>query len=124
MSLMATSPDPAPTWQTNSLVHHVCQAANSNGLFSAVGHALGVSTNALAPAVSSLTVAPVEARTNATQLLFSMDAHGVPCRVWYTVVPLRDTVLLKVEDFSAEEIARAAQPGSVVDLPQVSVRSL
>lgn len=102
----------------------MCQAANSNGLFSAVGQVLGVSTNALAPPISSLTVAPMDARTNATQLSLSMDAHGVPCRVWYTVVPLRDTVLLQVEDFSAEEIANAAQPGSVLDLPQAGVRSL
>lgn len=42
----------------------------------------------------------------------------MPCRVWYTVLPLRDTVLLEVDDFSAEEIAHAAQPGIVIELPQ------
>ena len=67
-------------------------------------------------------MAPVDARTNATHLTLSMDAPGVACRVWYTVLPLRDTVLLGVEEFSAEEIERAAQPGSVIDLPQASTR--
>lgn len=95
------------------------QAANSNGLFSPVGRVLGVSTNALAPAISSLTVAPMDARTNATQLSLSMDAAGVACRVWYTILPLRDTVFLGVEGLSAPEIVKAAKPGSVLNLPQV-----
>lgn len=96
------------------------QAANSNGLFGPVGRVLGVSTNALAPAISSLDVAAVDARTNATQLSLSMEAPGVPCRVWYTILPLRDTVLLGVEEVAAGEIERAAQPGNVIDLPQAS----
>lgn len=96
------------------------QAANSNGLFSPVGRVLGVSTNGAAPPISSLSVVPVDARTNATRISLVMDAPGNPCRVWYTVLPLRDAVLLHVEDFSAEEIVeRASADESVVDLPQV-----
>lgn len=49
-----------------------------------------------------------------------MDAVGVACRVWYAVLPLVDTVFLSVEEITAQEIADAAQPGSVVDFPQVS----
>lgn len=109
-----------PLLPPNPHFDHV-QAENSNGLFSPVGRVLGVSTNALAPAISSLTVVPVDARTNATQLSLSMDAPGVPCRVWYTVLPLRDTVLLGVEEFSAKKIAQTAQPSKVIDLPQASV---
>lgn len=82
---------------------------------------LGVSTNTLAPSISSLSLAPVDARTNATQLSLSMDATGVPCRVWYAIQPLQDSVLLEVENFSAEEIVEAALPDSVVDLRQASV---
>lgn len=63
----------------------------------------------------------MDARTNATQLSFSMDAPGVACRVWYTVLSLRDTVHLGVEELSAREIEQAAQPSGVVDLPQASV---
>lgn len=124
MSLTAPFPDLALPYLKCSRLQHICQAANSNGLFSAVGQVLGVSTNALAPAISFLTVAPVDARTNATQLSLSMDAQGVPCRVWYAALPLRDTVLLEVDGFSAEEIAHAAQPENVVDLPQASARPL
>lgn len=108
--------------KSHMLIVH--QAENSNGLFGPVGRVLGVSTNSLAPAILSLTAAPVDTRTNATQLSLSMDAPGVPCRVWYTVLPLRDTVLLAVEEFSAEEIKQTAPPSNVVDLPKVSVRSL
>lgn len=96
------------------------QAAKSNGLFSPVGRILGVSTNGDAPTISSLTVVPVDARTNATEMLLSMDAPSVPCRVWYTILPLRDTVHLGVERFSAQEIAEVAQPDSIIDLPQAS----
>lgn len=96
------------------------QAANSNGLFSAVGKILGVSTNGAAPSIARLAAYPVDATTNATELLLSMDASGIACRVWYTVLPLIDTVLLNTTPFSAEDIADAAKPNSVIALPQVS----
>lgn len=74
-----------------------------------------------APNISSLSLAPVDARTNATQLSLSMDAAGVPCRVWHAIQPLEDPVLLAVKNFSAEEIVEVAKPDSVVDLRQVRV---
>lgn len=49
-----------------------------------------------------------------------MDALNVPCRVWYTVQPLRDTVFLSVAELTAEEVRDVAQPDSFIDLPQVS----
>lgn len=49
-----------------------------------------------------------------------MDALNVPCRVWYTVQPLRDTVFLKVAEFTAEEVKDAARPDGFIDLAQVS----
>lgn len=96
------------------------QSANSNGLFSPVGKILGVSTNGAAPSISKLVASPVDAATNAAVLFLSMDAPGVTCRVWYTLLPLIDTVLLKTTPFSAEEVAEAAKPNSVIALPQVS----
>ena len=49
-----------------------------------------------------------------------MDALNVPCRVWYTVQPLQDTVFLNVKELTAEEIRDTARPDSSIDLPQVS----
>lgn len=49
-----------------------------------------------------------------------MDALNVPCRVWYTVQPLQDTVLLNVAELTAEEVRDVARPDSFIDLPQVS----
>lgn len=49
-----------------------------------------------------------------------MDALNVPCRVWYTVQPLQDTVFLNVKELTAEEIRDTARPDSFIDLPQVS----
>ena len=97
------------------------QAANSNGLFSPVSRVLGVATNGAAPPISSITAEPVDGRTNATELALSMDALNVPCRLWYTVQPLRDTVFLSAEELTAEEIRDAARPdGFNFDLPQAS----
>lgn len=102
------------------LLVSIYQAANSNGLFSPVGRVLGVSTNGAAPPISSITAAPVDGRTNATELSLSMDSLNVPCRVWYTVQPLQDTVFLNVTELTAEEVRDVARPDSFIDLPQVS----
>lgn len=50
----------------------------------------------------------------------SMDAPGVSCRIWYTVTPLRDAVLLEVEELSADQLVEAARPDNVIDLPKAS----
>lgn len=49
-----------------------------------------------------------------------MDAPGVACRLWYIVLPLRDTDLLEVDQMSAWEVVEAARPDSVINLPQAS----
>lgn len=81
---------------------------------------LGVSTNGAAPPISGLSISPVDARTDAIQMSFSMDAPGVACRLWYMVLPLRDTDLLEVDQMSAWEVVEAARPDSVINLPQAS----
>lgn len=94
------------------------QAVNSNGLFGPVSWVLGVSTNGDAPSITGLSAAPIDAKTNATELSLTMNAPGVSCRVWYTVTPLQNTVLLEVDEISAEEVVAGARPDGVIDLPQ------
>lgn len=97
------------------------QAAQSNGLFSHVGRALGISTNGAAPSISHLAVAPVDARVDAAQLsLTTNDTLRVACRVLYTVQRLDDEAHYKREPFEPGYLTtQAGRNASVIDLPQV-----
>lgn len=61
----------------------------------------------------------MDASTNATTVFISMDALGVECRVWYTILPLIDAVHLQIAPQTADEISDGAKPDNVVALPQV-----